>query len=83
MTDRQAGAYMRPQPLILPPSPVDDAWIHQAPRAAAQPRRRRSRLRLWGCLTCTVAALLLVLLQLRLAGRWAVHHMHDQITVVR
>ena len=66
---------MRPQPLILPPSPVDDARVYQTPRAAP-PRRRRSGLRLWGAIACAAAALLL-LVQLRLAGRRVVHHMHE------
>ena len=77
MLQSQAGASMRPNPLILPPSPVDDAWTHQTPRAA-QPRRRRwSVRRLWGALACVAAALLLVL-QLQLAGRRVLQHMHEQ-----
>jgi hypothetical protein len=61
--------------LIIPPSPVDDAWRQQSPRAV-HPRRRRSRLRTLGAIACVPAALLL-LLQLRLAGRRVVHHMRE------
>ena len=72
---------MRPKPLILPPSPVDDARTHQTPRAA-QPHRRRSVRKLVGGLACIAAALLIVL-QLRLAGRRVVHHLHEQLADTR